>query len=139
MKLHHLLTTGVLMLSFAVGNAMNAGITVVVAAGNTGSKITNPATANRPVVVGSTDSLGTTNPADDVVSDFSAADGRMISVDVVARVDVAAQVVNVATATSESSGPAPPSVESAAGVLGQPPDAGLPATGEDVRRMSFGK
>jgi serine protease AprX len=71
-------------LSAAVGNAVKAGLTVVVAAGNTGSKITNPATNNLPVIVGSTDSLGTTNPADDVNSDFSAADGRLISVDVVA-------------------------------------------------------
>jgi serine protease AprX len=71
-------------LSFAVGNAVKAGITVVVASGNTGSKITNPAKANLPVIVGSTDSLGTTNPADDVISDFSATDGRLIAVDVVA-------------------------------------------------------
>jgi serine protease AprX len=71
-------------LSAAVGNAVKAGVTVVVAAGNTGSKITNPATNNLPVIVGSTDPLGTTDPADDVTSDFSAADGRLISVDVVA-------------------------------------------------------
>jgi serine protease AprX len=71
-------------LCFAVGNAVKAGVVVVVAAGNTGSKITNPAKANLPIIVGSTDPLGTTNPADDVISDFSAADGRLIAVDLVA-------------------------------------------------------
>ncbi|MEV4641009.1 S8 family serine peptidase [Actinoplanes sp. NPDC049548] len=71
-------------LSYAVGNAVNNGINVVVAAGNTGSKITNPATAALPIVVGASDPQGTTDPADDKVSAFSSADGRLISVDVLA-------------------------------------------------------
>jgi serine protease AprX len=71
-------------LTYAVGNAVNAGLTVVVASGNTGSKITNPATSNQPVIVGSTDPLGTTNPADDITSDFSAKDGRVLKIDVLA-------------------------------------------------------
>ncbi|MCA2218727.1 S8 family serine peptidase [Jidongwangia harbinensis] len=71
-------------LGYAVSNAVAAGINVVVAAGNTGSRITNPATGVRPIVVGSTDPRGTTNPADDVISAFSAADGRGIAVDVLA-------------------------------------------------------
>ncbi len=71
-------------LAVAVENAMLAGVVVVVAAGNTGSKVTSPATDNLPIVVGSVDTLGTTNPADDTVSSFSAADGRPISLDVLA-------------------------------------------------------
>jgi serine protease AprX len=68
----------------AVGNAVKAGIMVVVAAGNTGAKITVPATSIEPIVVGSLDTKGTTNPADDTVSSFSSNDGRVISLDVLA-------------------------------------------------------
>ena len=68
----------------AVGNAVEAGIMVVVAAGNTGAKITVPATSIEPIVVGSLDTMGTTNPADDTVSSFSSNDGRVISLDVLA-------------------------------------------------------
>jgi serine protease AprX len=68
----------------AVANAVKAGITVVVAAGNTGAKITVPATRVEPIVVGSLDTMGTTNPADDTVSSYSSNDGRIISLDVLA-------------------------------------------------------
>jgi serine protease AprX len=68
----------------AVANAVKAGIMVVVAAGNTGKKITVPATSIEPIVVGSLDTMGTTNPADDTVSSFSSNDGRVISLDVLA-------------------------------------------------------
>src|SRR3954447_25617292 len=68
----------------AVANAVKAGIMVVVAAGNTGAKITVPATSIEPIVVGSLDTKGTTNPADDTVSSFSSNDGRVISLDVLA-------------------------------------------------------
>jgi serine protease AprX len=71
-------------LAFAVENASKAGITVVVAAGNTGAKITVPATDIYPIVTGSVDTQGTTDPADDTISDFSASDGRLISIDVLA-------------------------------------------------------
>jgi len=71
-------------LGYAVGNAVYAGIAVVVAAGNTGSKVTDPATTPSSIAVGSSDSLGTTDPADDVISDFSSSDSRMISVDLLA-------------------------------------------------------
>jgi serine protease AprX len=52
-------------------NARNAGITVVVAAGNTGGEITNPAYDGFALTVGATDMQGTTNPADDKVATFS--------------------------------------------------------------------
>ncbi|MBU2665147.1 S8 family serine peptidase [Actinoplanes bogorensis] len=65
-------------LASAVENAWKAGIVVVVAAGNTGKQITVPATDANPIVVGSVDVKGTTNPADDTVSSFSAADGRKL-------------------------------------------------------------
>jgi serine protease AprX len=68
----------------AVANAVKAGVMVVVAAGNTGAKITVPATSVEPIVVGSLDTMGTTNPADDTVSSFSSNDGRVISLDVLA-------------------------------------------------------
>ncbi len=68
----------------AVENAAQAGIVVVVAAGNTGKNITVPATNAHPVVVGSVDTQGTTNPADDTVSDFSSHHGRNISIDTLA-------------------------------------------------------
>ncbi|MDQ1652016.1 MAG: serine protease AprX [Cryptosporangiaceae bacterium] len=71
-------------LAYAVENAVRAGINVVVAAGNNGHAITVPATDPQPVVVSSRDSLGTTNPADDPLSDFSSKDGRVISVDTTA-------------------------------------------------------
>jgi serine protease AprX len=58
-------------LAFAVQNAWNAGITVVVASGNNGASITMPGADVNPIVVGSVDPLGTTNPADDVLSDFT--------------------------------------------------------------------
>jgi serine protease AprX len=58
-------------LAFAVQNAWNAGITVVVASGNNGVNITMPGADVNPIVVGSVDPLGTTNPADDVLSDFT--------------------------------------------------------------------
>ncbi len=72
-------------LAIAVDNATKAGIVVVVAAGNTGKNITVPATAVSPIVVGSVDPNGTTNPADDTVSPFSSKGGRaVIPVDVLA-------------------------------------------------------
>ena len=66
----------------------------------------------------------------------SLAVGSTFSVDVIARVDAVADFVNVATATSETSGAVSPSVESQAGVLGQSMGTGgLPATGGDFRTM----
>ena len=65
-------------LASAVENAWKAGIVVVVAAGNTGANITVPATDVNPIVVGSADPNGTTNPADDKASDFSASQGRVL-------------------------------------------------------------
>ena len=65
----------------AVETAAQAGILVVVAAGNTGAQITVPATDAHPVVVGSVDTQGTTDPGDDTVSDFSSNYGRDISID----------------------------------------------------------
>jgi serine protease AprX len=58
-------------LAFAVQNAWNAGICVVVASGNTGVNLTMPGSDISPIVVGSVDPLGTTNPADDILSDFT--------------------------------------------------------------------
>jgi serine protease AprX len=57
----------------AVDNAYKAGILVVVAGGNNGAtgKLTNPAISQSALLVGSADSLGTTNPIDDVISDFT--------------------------------------------------------------------
>jgi serine protease AprX len=53
--------------------AAKAGIVVVAAAGNGGvaGKITNPAIGHNALTVGSADSLGTTDPIDDVTSSFS--------------------------------------------------------------------
>jgi serine protease AprX len=62
-------------LTVAVQNAWNAGIVVVVASGNTGRQITSPANDVRAIRVGATDSLGTTDRADDVISSFTSRDG----------------------------------------------------------------
>ncbi|MDP9817299.1 S8 family serine peptidase [Spirilliplanes yamanashiensis] len=62
-------------LTAAVENAWKAGIVVVVAAGNTGGEITSPAIDFNPVVVGATDTVGTTAPADDRLSAFSSVTG----------------------------------------------------------------
>jgi serine protease AprX len=69
-------------LSLAVANAWLAGIVVVVAGGNTGRNLTVPATDMHPIIVGSTDPLGTTYPADDTVSDFVSWQGRTWPLDV---------------------------------------------------------
>ncbi|MDQ1651999.1 MAG: serine protease AprX [Cryptosporangiaceae bacterium] len=69
-------------LALAVENAWWAGIAVVVAAGNTGHAFTVPATDMHPIVVGSTDPLGTTNPADDALSSFTSWQGRTWPIDV---------------------------------------------------------
>jgi serine protease AprX len=58
-------------LAYAVQNAWDAGIAVVVASGNNGTNMTMPGTDINPIVVGSVDPLGTTDPADDVLSDFT--------------------------------------------------------------------
>jgi serine protease AprX len=58
-------------LALAVQNAWNAGIAVVVASGNSGTNMTMPGTDINPIVVGSVDPLGTTNPTDDALSDFT--------------------------------------------------------------------
>jgi serine protease AprX len=58
-------------LSEAVENAYQAGINVVVAAGNTGGNILNPGSNPYIVTVGATDPQGTTNPADDTAATFS--------------------------------------------------------------------
>jgi serine protease AprX len=58
-------------LSHAVQNAYLAGITVVIASGNTGANILNPGGNPYIVTVGATDPRGTTSPADDVVASFS--------------------------------------------------------------------
>jgi serine protease AprX len=65
-------------LSLALFNAWKAGIVVVVASGNTAGQVTMPATDFTPIVVGSSDPLGTTNPADDTLSDFVSWQGRQI-------------------------------------------------------------
>ncbi len=64
--------------ALAVENASIVGINVVVAAGNAGSRVTSPATDAFPIVVGSLDTLGTTNPADNVVSSFSASGRHLV-------------------------------------------------------------
>jgi serine protease AprX len=58
-------------LSLALQNARKAGILVVVAAGNTGNAMTNPAYDPFMMTVAATDPLGTTNPANDTVAPFS--------------------------------------------------------------------
>ncbi|MFI5495064.1 S8 family serine peptidase [Actinoplanes sp. NPDC051859] len=58
-------------LSHAVQNAYRAGIAVVVASGNTGGAITNPAYDPYVITVGATDMRGTTSPADDQVASFT--------------------------------------------------------------------
>ncbi|MFC3381995.1 S8 family serine peptidase [Couchioplanes caeruleus subsp. azureus] len=58
-------------LSHAVQNAYRAGIAVVVASGNTGGAITNPAYDPYVITVGATDPRGTTSPADDQVASFT--------------------------------------------------------------------
>jgi serine protease AprX len=65
--------TGIDPLVAAVDNAFKAGILVVVAGGNNGvtGKLTNPAISQSALLVGSADSMGTTNPIDDVISDFT--------------------------------------------------------------------
>ena len=65
-------------LAAAVENAWKAGIVVVIAAGNTGKKVTVPATDSSPIVVGSVDPHGTTDPSDDTTSSFSATIGRTV-------------------------------------------------------------
>jgi serine protease AprX len=69
-------TTGVLStaynpLSHAVQNAHRAGIAVVVAAGNSGGAVTNPAYDPFVLTVGATDMRGTTRYTDDVGAAFS--------------------------------------------------------------------
>lgn len=58
-------------LSEAVENAYLAGISVVVASGNTGGNILNPGSNPYIITVGATDPQGTTNPADDKSASFS--------------------------------------------------------------------
>src|SRR3954466_1786115 len=58
-------------LSLAVQNAYLAGISVVIASGNTGGNILNPGDNPYVITVGATDPGGTTNPADDTVATFS--------------------------------------------------------------------
>jgi len=58
-------------LSEAVENAYKAGISVVVAAGNTGANMLNPASNPYIISVGATDPQGTTDPADDKIASFS--------------------------------------------------------------------
>jgi serine protease AprX len=58
-------------LSDAVENAYRAGISVVVAAGNTGGNILLPGSNPYIITVGATDPQGTTNPADDKIASFS--------------------------------------------------------------------
>ena len=58
-------------LSEAVENAYRAGISVVVASGNTGGNILNPGSNPYIITVGATDPQGTTSPADDKAAAFS--------------------------------------------------------------------
>lgn len=58
-------------LSESVENAYLAGISVVIAAGNTGGNILNPGSNPYIITVGATDPQGTTNPADDAAATFS--------------------------------------------------------------------
>jgi serine protease AprX len=76
------------LLAFAVERLWFAGIVVVVAAGNSGelagSPLTSPATDPYVIAVGSVDTKGTGNEADDVVHAFSPAGTPARRVDVVA-------------------------------------------------------
>ena len=72
-------------MSAAVQQAYKAGITVVAAAGNQGNgygKLTQPAADYYTLSVGATDTVGTTDPADDVLTSFTnlANDGRPLDV-----------------------------------------------------------
>jgi serine protease AprX len=58
-------------LSKAVENAYRAGISVIVASGNTGGNILNPGSNPYIITVGATDPRGTTGTADDTVAGFS--------------------------------------------------------------------
>jgi|tagenome__1003787_1003787.scaffolds.fasta_scaffold20955428_2 serine protease AprX len=58
-------------LSLAVQNAYLAGISVVIASGNTGGNILNPGDNPYVITVGATDPGGTTSPADDKAAAFS--------------------------------------------------------------------
>jgi serine protease AprX len=73
-------------LTHAVQVAYRSGIVVVVAAGNTGAagKITNPAFDPFSFTVGSTDTNGTTSPADDTLADFSSRSGNSRGADILA-------------------------------------------------------
>jgi serine protease AprX len=77
-------STAVNPISHAVVNARNAGITVVVASGNTGGAITNPAYDGMVLTVGATDMQGSTTPADDRVATFSSVGTGGRTVDVLA-------------------------------------------------------
>ena len=73
-------------LAYAVEQAWNAGIVVVVAAGNDGNAraLRNPALDPFVIAVGAVDTVKTKNPADDVVASFSNCGTSDRSVDVVA-------------------------------------------------------
>jgi serine protease AprX len=71
-------------LSHAVHNAATAGIKVVVAAGNTGSNMLDPAYNPYAITVGATDPQGTTDPSDDVAAGFSSLGGTGLHPDFMA-------------------------------------------------------
>jgi len=73
-------------LAYAVEQAWNAGIVVVVAAGNDGNTraLRNPALDPFVIAVGAVDTVKTKNPSDDVVAGFSNCGTSDRSVDVVA-------------------------------------------------------
>jgi serine protease AprX len=71
-------------LSHAVRNAADTGIMVVVAAGNTGGSMLDPAYNPNVITVGATDPKGTTNPADDAAAGFSSLGGNGLHPDFMA-------------------------------------------------------
>ncbi|MCB1039417.1 MAG: S8 family serine peptidase, partial [Acidimicrobiales bacterium] len=71
-------------LTHAIESAWRNGIVVVVAAGNTGGSLTNPATDPFVITVGAADLKDPKKPGDDVVADYSAIGSATRRVDVVA-------------------------------------------------------
>jgi serine protease AprX len=73
-------------LAFAVEQAWKAGITVVIAGGNTGTttpRLADPAYDPYVLAVGATDDKGTASPADDTLADYSSRGDSARRVDVV--------------------------------------------------------
>jgi serine protease AprX len=74
-------------LSYAAEVAWDAGIVVVVAAGNRGfgnTSLNNPALSPRLIAVGAADTMGTPDPTDDIVPEFSSSGDEVRNPDFVA-------------------------------------------------------